>query len=284
MNLYDIPVTTLAGQPATAWKYLWEPLCLAALNTPPGQACATSFRAVLQGAFAGRREHSDLLLPRHDLGALFPEPAAARLRALGGEVVLGRRVRNLSLERDRVVLDGDSACDGVVLAVAPWHAAALLQPLPALAAGLAAYPTEAIATAYLRYPASVHLPKPMLGLAGGPGQYAFDRGASHGQHGLIAVVASAANGLAASPREAWLARIADQAEALLGARPVWARGVLEKRATWACVPGLERPPIATPHPRLVLAGDYTAGPYPATLESACCSGVQSAHTLLRHLP
>ena len=48
--------------------------------------------------------------------------------------------------------------------------------------------------------------------------------------------------------------------------------VIEKRATFACVPGLRRPrqEIA---PGLWACGDYVEGPYPATLEGAVRSGI-----------
>ena len=49
--------------------------------------------------------------------------------------------------------------------------------------------------------------------------------------------------------------------------------VAEKRATFSCTPGLPRPGNATSHRTLWLAGDYTAGDYPATLEGAVRSGV-----------
>src|SRR5690606_32531189 len=111
-------------------------------------------------------------------------------------------------------------------------------------------------------------------------QFVFDRGQSHGQSGLLALVASAAADLSAD----WL----DQAEGQLQriAQPGaarWRKRIVEKQATYACVPGQARPPVRTPHPRIFLAGDYTAGPYPATLESATLSGVQSAGALLHQL-
>jgi len=63
----------------------------------------------------------------------------------------------------------------------------------------------------------------------------------------------------------------------------WRKSIVEKQATYACVPNLARPGNRTPHPRIFLAGDYTSGAYPATLESATLSGVQSAHALLEQL-
>jgi uncharacterized protein with NAD-binding domain and iron-sulfur cluster len=66
-------------------------------------------------------------------------------------------------------------------------------------------------------------------------------------------------------------------------QPTWRRAVIEKQATYACVPSLKRPAVRTGHSRVFLAGDYTEGPYPATLESATTSGVQSAQALLDSL-
>jgi hydroxysqualene dehydroxylase len=55
--------------------------------------------------------------------------------------------------------------------------------------------------------------------------------------------------------------------------------VSEKRATFACVPHLARPANATPLAGLVIAGDYTDHPYPATLEGAVMSGLAAAGVL-----
>ena len=62
--------------------------------------------------------------------------------------------------------------------------------------------------------------------------------------------------------------------------PLWHQVIAEKRATFSCEPGLSRPPQATPCPRLLLAGDYTAGDYPATLEGAVMSGVRCAKDII----
>jgi len=57
-----------------------------------------------------------------------------------------------------------------------------------------------------------------------------------------------------------------------------ARTITEKRATFACTAGLERPPVHIA-PGLSACGDYVDGPYPATLEGA----VRSAHSAVAQI-
>ena len=51
--------------------------------------------------------------------------------------------------------------------------------------------------------------------------------------------------------------------------------VVEKRATFACTPNLQRPGQRIA-PGLLACGDYVNGPYPATLEGAVRSGLEVA--------
>jgi hydroxysqualene dehydroxylase len=274
------------GQPDRLRRLLWHPLCVSALNTPPKTASAQVFRDVMRAAFGGRRHHSDLLLPRHDLTALFPAPAAARLDALGGQVRMSSRVISVNATEDGVTLathDVKARYSHVILAVAPQHLASLAASIPELGfavSEVAAFSYQPIATGYVQYDAAFRLGKPLLALASGPAQFVFDRGQSHGQSGLLAYVASAATDLSGK----WLDRAEAQLQRVIHpGSSRWRKSIIEKQATFACVPGMARPGVRTAHPRIFLAGDYTAGPYPATLESATQSGVQSAGALLEQL-
>jgi squalene-associated FAD-dependent desaturase len=277
----------LAGQPQRLRERLWEPLCIAALNTPPARASAASLHAVLVASLSGRRANSDLILPRVNLGALFPAPAARRIAELGGSVHLRTRVRALTAARDGVTVVTATAAmpfDHAIIAVAPQHLKPLVRAIAALDATVAtvgALAFEPIATAYLQYPPGTRLDRPMLALAGQPAQFVFDRGQTHGQDGLFAAVASAASALIGQSRTAWLDAIERQLTRVARLpRPSWRRGVIEKQATWSCRPGIVRPGTRTAHARVFLAGDYLHGAYPATLESATLAGVQSAQALL----
>lgn len=286
----DLTVSGLLSrhrQPPALRELLWEPLCLAALNTPPEQASAQVFCHVLRDALAGPRGASDLLFPAADLGALFPEPAAAWLRRHGHAVQLGQAVTAVAPGDDAVTVShaaGSERFDHAVLAVAPYHAGALL-PVDAAFEGLreqlSVLRHEAIATAYFAFPAHVTLPRPMVGSRGQLGQWWLDRGRLNGQPGVLAAVISAGEAHRRQSRDALLAQLHDELRELLPnlPPPQWRTLIVEKRATFACTPSLPRPAAATPHPRLWLAGDYVAGDYPATLEGAVRSGVAAA----RHL-
>ncbi len=64
----------------------------------------------------------------------------------------------------------------------------------------------------------------------------------------------------------------------------WQRVIAEKRATFECSANVQRPPRRSALANFLLAGDYTEGDYPATLEAAVRSGVACARELLETVP
>ncbi len=66
-------------QPALLTKLFWEPLCVAMLNTPITDASMAQFARVLKDSLAAGPEASDLIFPRVDLSALWPEALLSQL-------------------------------------------------------------------------------------------------------------------------------------------------------------------------------------------------------------
>lgn len=274
------------GLSPAIWRDLIEPLCVSALNTPAQQASGTVFLRVLKDAVFGPPGSADLLLPRQDLGQIFPHAAVRWLEARHAKCQLGSRVEGLSIDKTGngrwQILD--DAFDHVVLATPAWDAAHLMATLnPEWSQTASALTHEAIATVYIQMPLDFKLPQPMLSLPSSkeaPAQFVFDRGQMMMQGntpGLLAFVVSAAE----TSKQTLEANVLQQALVLLNRlRPgpdnlsamQVLQTVIEKRATFACTPQLRRP-SAHPVQGLSVCGDYVAGPYPATLEGAILSGI-----------
>ncbi|MGQ2979680.1 MAG: hydroxysqualene dehydroxylase HpnE [Polaromonas sp.] len=264
---------------------LIEPLCVAALNTPADRASGQVFLRVLRDALFSESGGSNLLLPRTDLGALLPDAALAWLAQRGADLRLGTRVLALSPAGTGWQVDGETF-ERVLLACPPAEAARLVQatglPCQTWTDRARALQFEAITTVYVWSPGT-RLAQPMLALTAGapegeaPAQFVFDRARLGGPDGLLAFVVSASQGDSAALAQ----RVLMQARQQLGlAAPQIVQTIVEKRATFACLPGLLRP-AAHIAPGLVACGDYVDGPYPATLEGAVRSGLQAARIAIK---
>ena len=266
---------------------LIEPLCVSALNTPADRASGQVFLRVLRDSLFSVSGGSNLLLPRVDLTALLPDAALAWLSARGGQVSLGVRVQSIQPAADgRWQLTGGADADlgtfdNVILACPPVDAARLARssalPLDDWLALTENLHYEAIATVYAMAPGT-RLAQPMLALPSSPAypaQFVFDRGQLDGPAGLLAFVISASQQSSADLQPL----IAAQAATQLGINDLlMLQTVVEKRATFACTPGLTRPNQRIA-PGLLACGDYVNGPYPATLEGAVRSGMEVARSV-----
>jgi squalene-associated FAD-dependent desaturase len=249
---------------------LIEPLCLSALNTPMHEASATVFLRVLRDALLGGAGSSDLLVPRVDLDALLPDACLQWLNTHGAKIHLGKRLSASDIEA--LHHNGSS----VLLACPPWEAARLTANIaPHWADRCTALQHTAIATVYLhcKDECFTGLTQPMVALHSGPqapAQFVFDKGALSGQKRLLAAVVSAC----ATERDEIKAQVHTQVSHQLGLQQLDViQTVVEKRATLACTPLIDRPePFVANH--LWACGDYIRGPYPSTLEGAVRSGQQ----------
>lgn len=288
----DISVARLLhGQPSSLCHKLWYPLCIASLNTPAENASAKLFMRVLHDSFMHRASDSDLLIPKVDLGQLFPEPAVDYIEIHGGQLHLAMRASELIITDNVIeaVIVGDEKimAQQVIIATSHHQATSLLDGHPLLkpmADKLRGIETQPICTVYLQYPAEIQLDFPMTGLLGTTSQWVFDRRVCN-QPGMMAVVISA-NGAHMQIDKETLARLV--ADELAHRYPHWPEPeatlvIREKRATFSATVGIDRhrPTNETPVTGLWLAGDYTAIGYPATLEAAVRSGVQCAHRIMQ---
>ncbi|HTJ98388.1 MAG TPA: FAD-dependent oxidoreductase, partial [Bordetella sp.] len=273
-----------------------EPLCLAALNTPIEQACAQLYANVLRDSLGGSRAATDVLIPRIDLSALWPDSVATQCR-----MRYGHTVHTATPTEGGVDIDGERY-DAAVMAVPPPSAVRIFAagPAHALAASLHDLEYAPIATLNLKLAAPWPLPGPMMMLSEEParghdGQWVFDRTAlaaahaSSGSGAELAIVISAATAIAGKDRtqatQALVTQLREQAlRAGLPPMPAVTGSALliDKRATFLAVPGLKRPAQRTPWPRLALAGDWTDTGYPAVLEGAVRSGLRAAAVIMEN--
>lgn len=272
-------------QPTSLIKFLWQPLTISALNTPIENASAQVFANVLHDALAGAREASDLLLPKVDLSALFPDPAAAWVTKHGGKIVTGMRISAVEQVKNTVrIVAKDTATlfDAAIIAVGPHQRAALHIEG---AYNDTHHTYEPIVTIYFGFHCADSLPTPMLGQAAGLVQWFFDRRAISTASTDTELVISAV--ISASGPHDRLSQDELATAALTELRthmpslpmPIWQKVISEKFATFACTPDATRPTPRTCFPQVWLAGDDVQNPlrqYPATLEGAARNGIQAA--------
>lgn len=282
-----------ARQPAAAIRYLWHPLCIATLNTDPGEASAAVFAAVLRESLAAPvAGANDFLLPARPLGSVLPGPALAWLSEHGAHVHLGERVTGIAVGDRVTALSTASAAyavDTVVLAVPAPACARLLAPLGAeadLVARIAAIDDRPICTVYLRYDPATRVDPALLGCDGTLTQWVVDRRIA-GQPGVLAAIISADGEHMSWTREQLAERVATELAQILPGlgEPDAVQVIREKRATFAATPAVERlrPGVdAAATPGVCLAGDWTATGLPATLEGAVRSGYAAAQYLMEH--
>lgn len=290
----DIPVSTLLKnyrQSDFIIEALWQPLCLATLNSAINDASAQVFLNVLHDTFSGHAAKSNILYTRTDLSSSLPKPAHDYIIRHGGKVFLQQRVtaiRKTSGPNSGFELStakGRFSAPQVILAMPPENCLQLLAHddcYKSLTELLSHFEYAPICTAYFQYPETVSLQSTMQGHIGTTMQWVFDR-SINGQKGLFAVVISGRGPHMKLTNEEFIALLQQELKQAYPQFPTprCIKLIREKRATFLAKPGINafKPAHKTAINGLWLAGDHTDPRYPSTLEGAVRSGILCAREL-----
>ncbi len=274
-------------QSSNTIKLLWEPLCLAALNTPLHVASTKIFLNVLKDTFNGNKADSQLLLPKKGLSELFSLPVTSYLHARNSTVLTNHRVKSVIAVEDGFEVSAKDKTfnfSHIILATSALRLKNVASDLPKLADVINTtqqYQYQPIYTVYLQYATDTKLPQAMIGLSGSISQWVFDRGVLCDQHGLIAVIISAEGEHQKLDHGELALKVANELHQAFPKlkKPLWHQVIAEKRATFSCQVDLARPSTHTRQPNLFIAGDYTYAAYPATIEGAVRSGISAANMI-----
>ena len=284
-------------QPRGAIDKFWAVVVVSALNQHPDRASAAAAIHVFQDGFLAHEDAYLMGTAAVPLRMLY-DPAVPRIEAAGGRVMLGSSVRRLLFDGARVT--GVELSDGATLA-ADWYISALpFDRLEKVA-------DDPLRTADSRFRGIEHFThSPILGIhlwfdrpvvdwphmifVDSPLQWVFKKVESQTSkterhrppNQYLHCVISAADEWIDKPHEQILTmavrELAQYAPAVAGATLQRGKVIKEKRATFSPVPGIEahRPSTAGAVKNLLLAGDWTATGWPATMEGAVRSGYAAA--------
>jgi squalene-associated FAD-dependent desaturase len=271
-----------AGQSARVLERFWSPVVVSACNLDVGEVDAGVALKVFQEGFLAGRTAAVMGVPRVPLGRLYDGFTPLVERA-GGRVRLGASVERVEDGRVRLA-GGEQLRASRVVCALPYERAievaddARLEGLRAFAG--AHSPIVGV---------HVHLDRPVMDtphavLVEGGVQWLFRKDdAGCRVHAVI----SGARGWVGLEEGAIVERVLADVRRYLpraqGAGVVFARAIKEKRATFAATPAFERarPAVARAGGGgLLLAGDYCATDWPATMEGASRAGFAAGEAAL----
>lgn len=282
-------------------RFLWEPLCLATLNTAIDEASAHLFQRVLCDALLSPQAGaSDILIPAVDLSSMWPTHVCQKVNSR-----LGQTVRTVAEVSGGVRVE-DDIYDGCIIAVPPHGVPRLFEEAvhhqyPRVFSALLAFEYRPITTCYVDLEEPFSLGEPLLLMrhdlasetTAAPGQWVFDRNicqpGSATRTGRLAFVVSDSTAVLSLNTDTLADLLMKQLARERSSRhtPVMIKATRcfhAKRATFAAKPRLSRPNNETPWRQITFAGDWTDTGYPSVLEGAVKSGLRAANCLARQLP
>jgi squalene-associated FAD-dependent desaturase len=283
------------GQTPRTVDRFWGLVLTSALNETPERIGLRYARKVFRDGFLRHRRGFEVELPLVPLGRLYGEELQRWLGEHQVQVRFNCPVKAIHFEGGRVGKVQSRA--GPADLTADWYIAAipferLLDLLPVelvdaeqFFGNLRKLETSPITSVHLwldRHVTSL----PHVVLVDGVGQWVFNRGQVGPEEYYLQVVVSAARQFRGLGHEEVQRRIVDEIRRLFpkaaSATVVRTRVITEHAATFSAVPGVDRwrPVQASPVANLLVAGDWTATGWPATMEGAVRSGYLAAEALL----
>jgi squalene-associated FAD-dependent desaturase len=282
------------AQPPRAIERFWNVVLVSALNEEPERIGLRYARKVLVDAFLSDRRGFEVQIPTVPLGKLYGDELHAWLDRHGVELRLGKGVRQLRLRERQVsavdLISGEELTADWYVCAVPFDRLLGLLPSPLeelpYFANLRRLETSPITSIHLWYDRPItDLPHAVL--IDCVGQWLFARGeTAPGEHYFQVVVSAsrAFRGLGHDEvQRRIIAELTKVFPAARSARLLRSRAVTEHAATFSVVPGVDRwrPVQGSPIQNLLVAGDWTATGWPATMEGAVRSGYLAAETLVQ---
>jgi len=286
-------------QPETVVRGFWDVIVTRSCNVDVHRVGAAYALQVFQQGFLEHRWSYTMGLATVPLVNLY-DAAGDVLRDAGGTVQLGTSARSISFGGRRV--NGVVTADGfveaaVVVSAVPFDrldklVSRTMREADGRLQGLEEIQVSPILGVHLWFERKI-MTLPHLVLVDSGVQWLFNKGTdSEGRQHLHAVISAADEWMPLSEPQILERVLADLHRALPGAaglKPVQARCIKEKRATFAATPdSVSRRPSAAPeHARgpaienLYLAGDWCDTGWPATMEGAVRSGYAAAAAVCR---
>jgi squalene-associated FAD-dependent desaturase len=272
----------------------WSLVLTSALNESTDRLGLRYARKVFLDGFLRDRHGFEVYLPTVPLGQLYGTELCQSLHQHGVALGLGSSVRRICVEGSQV--HGIELRSGERLQ-ADWYLAAvpfdrLLDLLPAECIEAEPYfsrlrhlETSPITSVHLWYDRPI-TQLPHVVLVDCLSQWLFRRSQPDSSEHYVQVVVSAARGFRGLGHEEVQRRVVAELAQLFPeaaqARLLRGRVVTEHAATFSAVPGVDqwRPAQGSPLSNLLVAGDWTATGWPATMEGAVRSGYLATEALL----
>jgi squalene-associated FAD-dependent desaturase len=275
-------------------EHFWGLILTSALNETPDRIGLRYARKVFVDGFLRHPRGFVVELPEVPLGRLYGDELRAWLTGHQVELALNSAVKSVEVNEDRIerlrLRDGETIQADWYLFTVPFDR--LLDLLPEQVvqrheyfAGIRQLQTSPITSVHLWFDRPVTT-LPHVVLIDCVGQWLFNRGeVAPGEH-YVQVVVSAARAFRGLGHAEVQQRIIEELAGLFPteqtAKVLRARVVTEHTATFSAVPGVDqwRPAQSSPISNLLLAGDWTATGWPATMEGAVRSGYLAAELIL----